>query len=50
MDEPENELKVNKASGPDDMPVFILNELSEDIAPKLTALYTQSIQNTPCLK
>jgi hypothetical protein len=34
-------LKVNKASGPDDLPCRILKELAEDIAPVLTSIFNQ---------
>jgi hypothetical protein len=37
-------LKVNKASDPDDLPAYILKELAEEIAPILTAIFTQSLQ------
>ena len=37
-------LKVNKASGPDDLPATVLKELSHEIAPILTVIFTQSLQ------
>ncbi len=38
-------LKIKKASGPNDLPVYILKELAEEIAFILKAIYTQSLQN-----
>jgi hypothetical protein len=37
-------LKVNKAPGPDDLPAYILKELADEVAPILTAIFTQSLQ------
>ena len=37
-------LKVGKASGPDNIPSRILKELSREIAPALTAIFNQSIE------
>lgn len=36
-------LKVNKASGPDDLPCHMLKELAVDIAPVLTFIFNQSL-------
>ena len=38
-----HQLDPNKASGPDNIPVRILNECKEEIAPLLQALFTQSL-------
>jgi hypothetical protein len=47
-------LKVNKASGPDDLPAFILRETATEIAPVLTAIFNQSLKTgtlpEDCLK
>jgi hypothetical protein len=37
-------LKVNKASGPDDLPAYILRETAVEIAPVLTAIFNQSLK------
>ena len=37
-------LKVNKASGPDDLPAYILRETATEIAPVLTAIFNQSLK------
>ncbi len=36
-------LKVSKASGPDDLPAYILNELTAEFTVKLAAIYTHNI-------
>ena len=36
--------KMNKASGPDKISPNMLNELSEDIGPHLTAIFTTSME------
>ena len=38
-------LNINKVSGPDKIPCRILKELSQEIAPALTAIFEQSIQS-----
>ena len=38
-------LKVNKASGPDDLPAYILRETATEIAPLLTAIFNQSLKS-----
>ena len=37
-------LKINKASGPDDLPAYILRETAVEIAPVLTAIFNQSLK------
>jgi hypothetical protein len=37
-------LKVNKASGPDNLPAYILRETATEIAPVLTAIFNQSLK------
>ncbi len=39
-------LKINKSAGPDDLPAYFLKELAEEIAPTLTAIYTQSLHTS----
>ncbi len=39
-------LNVNKASGSDDLPAYILKELAEEISPILTIKYIQSLQDS----
>ena len=43
-------LKVNKASGPDRIPNRVLKELSEELAPILTLIFNQSLTTgtIPC--
>ena len=38
------DLKINKASGPDDIPCRILKELAQELAPVLTAFFRQSLE------
>ena len=37
-------LKINKATGPDNLPCYVLRELAEDIAPILTFIFNQSLR------
>ncbi len=39
-------LKINKASGQDDLPEYMLNELADESAPILIAIYMQSLHDS----
>ena len=42
-------LKLHKAAGPDDIPLMLLNEAADEIAPAITLLFQDSLNhgNTP---